>query len=150
MNEEDDAAPYPRIRSGPIGWGCLILALAGFAPAFPLHCVRSALEVGGVALLAGGTLGAMLAAITRTRSPLMIYVCLAIAALSFWPLYQDWPPTPVWDLLRGPANPEMVANYFSALRPLLFLVGIPYPYVRWGQHGPDPLPEESEEAAEDG
>ena len=76
---------------------------------------------------------------TRTRRPLGIYACLAAAVLTFWPLLHSWPPADAWDVHPWPGAPPLVSTYFEALRGCLFLLGIPYPFARLGQHGPDPL-----------
>jgi hypothetical protein len=38
--------------------------------------------------------------------------------------------------------PEIFANYLDLLRLALFLLGFLYPFARFGQHAPDPLPKE--------
>ena len=128
-----------------LGIVCLALILLCLLPAFLFHCERPALILGGVSLLTGGLLGALMALITRTRRPTLIYVCILAGGLSFWPMYHNWPPL-IWiypDILAADGPIENVFRYLEALRPTLFLLGFPYPYVHWGQHGPDPVPADS-------
>ena len=122
-----------------LGGVCLALALLCFVPAFLLHCVERALIIGTASFLIGSLLGVMMAVITRTRRPTLIYACILGAVLTMWPLYHGWPPIYAEDLFTH-GNFEKIGSYLDALRPALFLLGVPYPYARWGQHGPDPLP----------
>jgi hypothetical protein len=133
----------PESVSRRLGGVCLTLALLSWAVALPLHCPGKAALVGGVALLAGVLLGAALAMVTRTRNPWRIYGWLAVAALTFWPMIVAWPPADPSDIHPWPHAPDIVANYFDILRIALFLVGIPYPFARFGQHAPDPRQDEN-------
>lgn len=108
--------------------------------AIPLGCLFAAVRIGGVSLLAGSGLGATLALVTRTRRPWLIYLALMLGALTFVPLYQNWPPGDAWDVHPWHAAPPWVYGYLDGLRMLLYLVGIPWPFVRFGFHAPDPLP----------
>jgi hypothetical protein len=124
-----------------IGLVSLTLIALAFSLAAPLRCIEKAILVGGVALCSGGLLGASLAWITRTRNPWLIYLALGIAALCFWPLTAAWPHTEIWDVRPSRTWPRFFYNYLDYLRGILFLVGIPYPFARFGQHTPDPRPD---------
>lgn len=133
-----------------LGIVCLALTLLCLLPSMLWHCVRSALPLSGVSLLSGGLLGALMALITRTRRPTLIYLCILAGCLTFWPIYHNWPPLTLPDLLTAEGRYDLifqnrVYQYLEALRPTLFLLGIPYPYARWGQHGPDPIPSDPTE-----
>jgi hypothetical protein len=129
-----------------IGAVCLLLSLGVWGLSLPLHCAGRAALVGGWALLDGGLLGLALALVTRARRPLLIYLFLGLAALTFWPIWEGWPlyrGWPVGDpgrIVAWRGAPELVYSYFDLLRSALFLLGMPAPFVRYGQHGPDPLP----------
>lgn len=120
-----------------LGWVCLGLALAFYALSFPLHCAALAAWVGGFSLLDGFVLGTALALATRTRRPVLIYACLAIALLTLWPLVAAWPPGDAWDVHPWRGAPVLIYNYFDVLRPCLYLLGSPYPFARFGHHAPD-------------
>lgn len=124
-----------------LGLFCLVVAGLALAAAIPLGCLPVALRVGGGALLLGGGLGSALALITRTRRPWLIYLSLLLGALTFVPLSLEWPPGNGWDVHPWHGAPPMVYSYPDILRTLLYLVGIPWPFARFGQHAPDPLPE---------
>ena len=138
MEEENHRLSRPVYRR--LGWICLTLIIALGTPSIPLHCTGVALSVGGVSMLAGGMLGAALAMVTRSRRPIHIYFWLAIAALTFFPLYHGWPPGDSFDILPWRGAPEIVYNYFDILRGGAYLLAMPYPFARLGQHAPDPLP----------
>jgi len=123
---------------------CCLLAGLLLLPAIPMHCIRPALGIAGVAFVAGVLLGIAMAAITRSRRPTTIYLLLVAAAITAMPLYQDWPSAFAWNMLayRGPVN--RVFNYLEALRPLMYLLGMPFPYAWLGQHGPDSAPDGKE------
>jgi hypothetical protein len=122
--------------------GLFSLTVVGFAlaAAVPLKCVAVALRVGGGSLAVGIGLGLSLALVTRTRRPWSIYLALALGALTFVPLAQEWPPGNSWDVHPWHGAPPLVYGYLDGLRTLLFLVGIPWPFARFGFHAPDPLP----------
>jgi len=124
-----------------LGLFCLLFACIGIALAIPLHCFGLAVQVGGFYFLLGAAQGAMLAFVTRTRKPWLIYLGLGLAAALFWPLFEPFWLNAVFAIRAWHGAPDIVYNYFDILRIALFLLGIPYPYARWGQHGPDPLSE---------
>ncbi len=126
-----------------IGWFCLIAGALLIAPAFWLGGAGPGARVGGFALTQGVALGALLAGITRTRRPLLIYAALLASALVIWPLWQGWPSA---DIEAGGENAipaggqdalARLATYLDALRYGLFFLGIPYPFARLGRHAPD-------------
>lgn len=116
------------------------LGLALLALSIPLHCLPRALPVALVCALCGSGLGLALAMVTRTRRPLAIYGYLLVAILTFAPLVVTWPPGDSFDVQRWGGAPEVLDNYFDFLRMGIFLVSIPFPFARFGQHAPDPLP----------
>ena len=122
--------------------GVFSLTVVGLAlaAAVPLNCVEVALHVGGGSLAAGIGLGLSLALVTRTRRPWLIYLALALGALTFVPLAWEWPHGNSWDVHPWHGAPPLVYGYPDGLRTLLFLVGIPWPFARFGYHAPDPLP----------
>src|SRR5262249_43087184 len=122
-------------------WLCLTLALLLWGLSFPLRCVGQATRVGGLMLLDGALLGAALAGVPRTRRPLGIYAWLGVALLTLWPLIAGWPAVGAEAVHPWRGAPSIVLNYFDMLRVGAFLLGIPYPFARLGQHAPDPLPE---------
>ncbi len=131
-----------------LGLACLLLAIVGWSVSIPLHCSLRAALVGGCAFLNGGLFGLCLALVTRVRRPVWIYFWLLLAALTFWPLWHDWPLWQGWPI-GDPATirlwrgaPAILTGYYDILRFCLFLLGLPFPFARFGQHGPDPLPPE--------
>lgn len=136
------------IMSSRLGLICLLLSLILWAGSLPLHCAPLAAYVGGVTLLIGGAFGLCLALVTRTRRPILIYLYLGLACLCLWPLYRSWPFADAWDVVPWPGAPTFVLYYFILLRPCIFLLGVPYPFARFGLHGPDPLPEISRQEPE--
>jgi hypothetical protein len=120
--------------------GCLILAIVWLLPALRLQCLERAAIIAGASLLEGALLGTAMAMITRTRKPLAIYFWLLICLLSLGPLCASWPAGSPWEIHPWPGAPRLVYFYFDMLRMVFFLLGIPYPFVRWGYHAPDPLP----------
>ena len=118
-------------------FGCLLMAAGLFALSVPLRCMASAEIVGGAALGGGALFGLSLAAVTRTRRTSLIYFFLLCAALTLGLLIFSWPPadSELAALWRG--APSLFSNYFDVLRPALFLLGLPYPFARFGQHSPD-------------
>lgn len=124
-----------------LGTGCLALAFACWVPSLALGGGRVAAWVVGFSFLEGAAFGALLALITRTRRPLFIYLALAAAGLTLWPLMVGWPPADRHDLHLWRNAPELFATYFDVARFVVFLLGVPYPFARWGHHASDlPLP----------
>jgi len=101
--------------------------------------------VGGFSLLDGALCGAALAWATRTRRPLLIYAGVAVAALTVWPVAVGWPLAGASDVHPWRGAPSLVLNYFDALRVVVYLLGIPYPFARLGHHAPDLPPESAEQ-----
>ena len=128
-----------------VGTGCVLLAIALWSLSVPLGCAGRAALVGGFALLDGAVLGLLLAAVTRIRRPILIYLFLGLATLTLWPIIQMWPlyhGWPVGDpgrIVAWPGAPELVYSYFDILRGALYLLGMPAPFARYGQHQPDLL-----------
>ncbi len=120
-----------------IGVICLVLSLLCWAASLRLHCPEVAALVGGFSFLDGAFFGIMLALVTRSRRPIWIYVWLGLAALSFYPLFISWPPGNELSIAAWRGAPAIVYNYFDALRPLLFLLGMPFPFIAFGFHAPD-------------
>ena len=120
-----------------VGGGSLLLILLGLLPAPALHCGIRALWVGGFSLLDGGVFGLALAFVTRTQRIFLIYAFLALALLALWPLFAAWPPADSADVHLWRGAPDIFANYFDALRPCFFLLGILWPFARFGQHSAD-------------
>ena len=88
-------------------------------------------------LLDGLLLGGALAAVTRTRRPLLIYLWLGVAALSLWWLIVFQLPGEAESVQLWQGAPSLLKNYFDILRVGVFLAGIPYPFIRIGHHAPD-------------
>lgn len=126
-----------------IGVICLLMALLVWSLALLLRVPVRAALVGGFALCDGALLGICLAGITRTRRPWLIYLWLAGALLTFWPLWNDWPLWQGWPvgdpstLYLWVGAPSLAANYYDLLHIAGFLLGLPYPFARFAQHGPD-------------
>ena len=123
-----------------LGLTCLAVIIVIVALSVPLRCITLALRVGGVSLLSGAGLGTALAMVTRSRRPVQIYLWLAVAAVTFLPMYRGWPPGDSFDVFPWRGAPEIFYNYFDILRGGVFLLAMPYPFARFGQHAPDPLP----------
>lgn len=144
----------PRRVTRRIGLVCLLLALAAWSLSFLFRVPLRAALVGGCALIDGALLGLCLAAVTRTRRPVAIYAWLLGAALTFWPIWYDWPIWQGWPigdpmtLHLWPGAPALAGSYYELLRAFLYLLGLPYPFARFGQHGPDPLQESRQETQE--
>ena len=126
-----------------LGRFCLTVVVLALAAAVPLGCVWAALRVGGGSLLLGVGLGLSLALITRTRRPWLIYLALALGALTFVPLAHEWPPGDAWDVHPWHGAPPIAYGYLDGLRTLLYMIGIPWPFARFGHHAPDPIAVES-------
>jgi hypothetical protein len=123
-----------------LGLFCLVATALALAASIPLGCVPVALRIGGFSLADGAGLGFALAMVTRTRRPWLIYLGLALGALTFAPLMLEWPPGDAWDIHPWHGAPPIVYNYLDVLRTALYLVGLPWPFARFGYHAPDPLP----------
>lgn len=138
MTFEGQAVPIARIaqRTGIV---CLLITLAIFALSYPLQCMPRALWMEGFTAADGFAFGVLLAGITRTRRPGLIYLLMALAALTIWPIFISWPPAEVWEVHLWPGATTLLLYYFDAARFAVFLMAMPYPFVRWGQHGPDPI-----------
>jgi hypothetical protein len=123
------------------GIGCCVIAVLVLLPSIRIHCLWPAVQISAVSFAAGGLLGLCMAGITRSRSPTVIYLLVLAAASTAWPLYHGWPSAFSWDVLDydGPVNRAI--TYLEALRPLMYLLGAPFPYACFGQHGPDPTPD---------
>ena len=129
----------PRVANR-IGLVCFALAFVAWAVSLPLHCAGLAAWVAVASWSLGGLFGLFLALVTHTRKPLLIYFLLALAGLTLWPLFQSWPYADAWDVIAWPGAPGFVQQYFTLLRPIVFLLGLPFPFACLGQHGPDTLP----------
>lgn len=123
-----------------LGWWCLALGLAAFAPAAPLRCTGGAAIVGGCALIDGALFGAVLALVTRTRRPIGIYALLGCAVLTLWPLVVGWPPAPPRYFGTGTGDGEPGCLYLDGIRVLLFFCAAPCAFGWLGFHAPDPVP----------
>ena len=123
-----------------IGLVCFALALLSWAASLPLRCAGLAAWVAVVSWGAGKAFGLFLALVTRTHKPVLIYLLLGLAGVTLWPLFQSWPYADAGDVIAWPGAPGFTYQYFALLRPVVFLLGLPYPFARVGQHGPDPLP----------
>ena len=132
---------FPPYNARRLGLVCLTVTGLALAAAIPLRCVAVALRVGGGSLLAGMGLGFCFVLVTRTRRPWLIYLALALGALTFVPYYQEWPPGNAWDVHPWRGAPSLFYNYLDVLRLLLYFVGIPWPFARFGNHAPDPIPD---------
>ncbi|MCS6775901.1 MAG: hypothetical protein RMJ43_11625 [Chloroherpetonaceae bacterium] len=126
-------------RVDAFGLLCAGLALLLWALALPLGCAGQAALIGGVSLGSGALLGLMLALITRTLRPAVIYLCLCVAVAACVPLLREWPPGDMRDVRLAPGMPGFLAYYLDLLRVALFVLGIPYPFARLGHHAPDPV-----------
>ncbi len=123
-----------------VGLACLGLSVLLWAVSLPLHCTTLAIGVAAANFVAGGLFGLCLALVTRTRTPWQIYLFLGLACLAIWPLYRNWPPAGYSDVIVPQGAPSLLENYFTLLRLSVFLLGLPFPFAAFGQHGPDPLP----------
>ena len=120
-----------------LGWVCLGLIAGLFALALPLLCFTRAAAVALVSACAGGGLGLALAMVTRTRRPLGIYFWLAAAAVTCVPIFRAWPAADSFDVTPWRGAPDLLYNYFDFLRGGVFLLSMPFPFARFGSHGPD-------------
>ena len=130
-----------------LGWACLALITAMLLLSFPLHCFRMAATVAAGSATAGAGLGTAMAMVTRTRRPVAIYAWLAACGLTFLPLLFAWPPGDSFDVTLWRGAPDILSNYFEFMRGGVFLLAMPFPFARFGQHGPDPLPTDKSEPA---
>ena len=122
-----------------LGWICLTLIVLLGALAIPLHCGAKTALVGSASLLDGALFGLALAAVTRTRRPILIYLFLLTAAGLLLPLWLEWPSASQDDVHLWRGSPALLSNYFDALRYGLFALSLPYPFARFGFHAPDPV-----------
>ena len=129
-----------------IGIGCSALIAVSLIPAIVMGCLPAALRLGTCSLLIGALLGAMMAAVTRTRSPGLIYLCLLVGMATLWALYHPWPEISVHDIVTAHGSVNNVVTYLQSVRPLLFLLGVPFPYAWLGRHSADPVPESAEQS----
>jgi len=120
-----------------VGIGCILLVIASLVPAFTLHCVQGALRVGTPSLFAGILLGSLMAAITRLRRPTYIYLGVVGCVLTLWPLYHAWPGIRLEDVIETSGPMSRAIMYLEAVRPIVFILGIPFPYSWLGQHRAD-------------
>lgn len=120
-----------------LGGVCLVLMALLLALSAPLRCFPKAAAVAAVSACAGGGLGLALAMITRTRRPFGIYFWLAVAALTFAPIFRAWPPADSFDVEPWRGAPDILFNYFDFLRGGVYLLAMPFPFARLGLHGPD-------------
>ena len=117
--------------------GTILLTLVGI----PLHCGMLAARIAGVNYLAGALFGFFLAMVTRTRNPWQIYGWLILAGITLWPLWSNWPPGGYADVALPKGAPTGLEVYPMLLRPLTFLIALPYPFAAFGQHEPDQIPD---------
>ena len=120
-----------------LGWACLGLITILLALSFPLHCFLKAAVIGAGSLGAGAGLGVCLAMVTRTKRPLVIYLWLVAAIVTFFPLFFAWPPGDSFDVTLWRGAPEILSNYLDFVRGGTFLLAFPFPFARLGQHAPD-------------
>ena len=120
-----------------LGVVCLILVICLLIPSWYFSCEAEAFRVGCVSLGGGIVFGGLMALITRTRNPHVIYLALLGAGLSFWPLIVGWPAVRTYSILTTSHNPESALSYLEAVRALIFIFGIPTPFAYFGQHTSD-------------
>lgn len=125
-----------------------VLVVAAWAPSLNLGCAALAARVALFTLADGLACGAALAAVTRTRKPIWIYFWLGVSALTFWPLYVNWPEASPYDVHPAAGAPPWVLGYFEILRPVSYLAGAPFPFVALGYHAADPRPEAVSDSVE--
>ena len=128
-----------------LGLICGGLIVTAWAASLGLRCPLLAAIVTAASMGTGALCGLFLGLVTRARRPVLIYLFLIMAGLMLWPLYSAWPYADGLDIPAWPGAPGFVFEYFSVLRPLVFLLALPVPFAVVGQHGPDPLPVSSSE-----
>ncbi|MDE2125059.1 MAG: hypothetical protein KGJ62_00530 [Armatimonadetes bacterium] len=116
---------------------CSAIIVTTAAAAAPIGALRPALSVGAVAAGSGALFGASLAAVTRTRQPLVIYLLLLLAGLCLVPVLLGLPPAGEWQIHPWPHAPALVWNYFDIARPLQFFLAVPWPFAALGHHAAD-------------
>ncbi len=127
----------------PTGLVCLVLALATASGVAVVTGPIPVVRVSVPAVAAGFLLGLSLAGITRTRSPIRIYLLLAGVLLPFWVLKGPWPPLRLEDVLTPGSTidkAETRSQLLELLRAAAFILAIPFPYGHFGHHGPDSQP----------
>lgn len=120
-----------------MGLVCAILGMTILAGAIPFGAGPIAYRAGTFPVLDGIVFGALLAGVTRTRRPVLIYGLLLAAAAALWPLYAGWPASPPLAPEMPEGRQELIHNYLDILRIVLFLLAVPYPFARLGFHAPD-------------
>ena len=123
---------YPRLLMG-----CSASIVATLFAAVPLGALGPALIVCAVAAGSGAAFGFSLAAVTRVRQPLLIYLLLLLAALCLVPVLFALPPAGEWQIHPWPHAPALVWNYFDVVRPLQFFLAVPWPFAAFGHHAAD-------------
>lgn len=81
-----------------------------------------------------------MALITRTKRPTLIYLLLLVCLATFVPLYHEFPSGNFVDIHPWKNAPLLVYHYFDLVRGASFILGIFYPFAKFGWHKPD-LPE---------
>jgi hypothetical protein len=128
-----------------LGWVCAGLITVILGLSIPLRCFQVAVPIVVVSSLEGAGMGAALAMVTRTKRPLAIYAWLAAAGLTLLPFVLTWPPGDSSDVFLWRGAPDILSNYFDLARGGAFLLAMPFPFARLGQHAPDPLPPDEAE-----
>lgn len=124
------------------GMWCFGLAALVLAPSALLHCIWPALRIGTPSLVSGALLGLAMAGVTRTTKPTAIYLLVIAGALTAVPMYNGWPaiqPTDMPDSVGYDGPVGRVFTYLDTLRPVMYLLGVLFPYACFGQHAPDPI-----------
>ena len=119
---------------------CTVITALCLVPAVQFHSLWPALRIGLPSLLAGCLLGLCMASITRTRRPTLIYLLIAAGVVTAWPIYHPWPAITLQDVIEYDGPMSRVITYLEALRPMLYLSGMPFLYAWCGQHSSDPTP----------
>ena len=116
------------------GWFCLGGGVLLAVCAWGLGILLQAAKVGGGAFALGAAFGLGLAAITRTRRPLFIYLALGATGAALWLAVQGFP-------LLEEMESDRNRTALEWLRLAAFLLGAPYPFARYGFHAADSVPE---------
>ncbi len=117
--------------------GSIIVLIAAWLICLPLRVpvAMAVVELGGAAC--GALFGLFLAMVTRTRNVARIYLFLALAALTLWPVLADWPPANPASIHVWTGAPTLLYSAFDIMRPAAFIIGLIPPFALLGQHGPD-------------